>query len=327
MNTRDLHVIMVVCMVILVFAFSVSCGGDDDDARDGEPGDDDGDNDSGDDDDYAGDTEPPVINHVPVFGIREAGSPVDIAAGVADPSGVAEVLVFYRYQRDTVWSQEEMSESGGTYWGSIPGGDVGPPGVDYYIRATDASENANVSTAPEAAPASYYSFGATCTGTANIREIHNGNPLVPLPLPRFGDKVAVQFRVEEGTFTIYQVSQLFIKWFGGVCSDTYSAHIYSDSNDLPGYLLASGGAETVTEGLNCPNLNYHTFALFSPVTFYEGEKFWAVIQAEDAVGHLEVLLDNGSGHDEEDRCYGYTLGQWFSLDNVAMTRVVGCQWP
>ncbi len=310
----------ILILLAIVCALNASCsrGGNGSDGRNADD----------DTDDDVEDTEPPVINHAPIADGQEAGTTITVGADVSDPSGVAEVRLFYRYQRDEGWSEVGMTGVKGWYSAKIPPDAVGPPGVDYYIQATDASDNANTALAPPTAPAYPYSFSVVCTGTADIREVHNGVPLVPLPMPRIGDKIAVQFQVESGTFTVYQVAQHFIKWFGTVCSDSYSAHIYSDADDTPGYALASSNPETVTEGLNCPTIDYHTFSLNEPITFYEGEKFWAVIQAEDGFANLDALLDNGQGHDESDRCWGYTLGAWFSLgSNIAFTRIKGCQWP
>jgi len=324
MDRRWDALLVVLVLIFAVCGLVVSCdaGGDDDGGR---PDDDD----DGDDDDDAQDTDPPYINHAPIADGQQAGTTITIGADVSDPSGIDKVKLFYRYQKDASWSEVEMSETKGWYSAVIPSDAVGPPGVDYYIQATDASENENVGVAPPTAPAYPYSFSVVCTGTADIMEVHNGVPLVPpLPLPMSGDKVAVQFEVTSGSYTVYQVAQHFIKWFGTVCSDSYSAHIYSDSGDTPGYALVSGNPGTVTEGLNCSTIDYHTFALGGSATFYEGEKFWAVIQAEDGFANLDALLDNGQGHDENDRCWGYTLGAWFSLgSNVAFTRVKGCKWP
>ena len=84
----------------------------------------------------------------------------DITPLVSPPLLSAEL--FYRVNGGA-WSSTFMSLAGGnTYTGNIPG-QAAPATVDYYVRATDISNN--TTTSPKAAPTTTYGFNI---GTTNV---------------------------------------------------------------------------------------------------------------------------------------------------------------
>jgi len=105
------------------------------------------------------DTSGPSIAHTPIANGQDEGEDVAIAATVVDTSGVASVTLYYRLFGDTTWTVQAMSQGTGDEWnGVIPGAAVNLPGVEYYIKAIDASGASNESKAPAGAPDSPYQF-------------------------------------------------------------------------------------------------------------------------------------------------------------------------
>ena len=111
----------------------------------------------------AADTDGPTIVHQPVAPGQVAGKDVTVTATVTDPSGVSEVLLYYRVTGSDTFSATPLGGSGGELSGKIPGFAVTAAGVDYYLRATDASPGKNVSVAPTGAPGAVYAFSAAAT--------------------------------------------------------------------------------------------------------------------------------------------------------------------
>jgi len=89
------------------------------------------------------DREPPHIVHTPPESARE-GQAVEIQAQVTDDvSGVAQVLLRYRRRgRKTFTSQRMTPIAPEKFRAFIPGKEVKPPAVEYYIMATDSAGNA-----------------------------------------------------------------------------------------------------------------------------------------------------------------------------------------
>ena len=85
------------------------------------------------------DVEPPVIVHFPVTdGIEE--TPIEIWTSVSDDTGVAAVTLYYRNSPGAGFVAVEMEVCEGcidAYKGTIPGGAVVTPVVEYYIVAGD----------------------------------------------------------------------------------------------------------------------------------------------------------------------------------------------
>ena len=85
------------------------------------------------------DETPPVIVHVPLFEVREAGVPVTITATATDNVEVSNVSLHYRKAGAEGFELAPMtkSDSGSLYSGIIPGSAVFVPKVEYYIKAVD----------------------------------------------------------------------------------------------------------------------------------------------------------------------------------------------
>ncbi|MEL6178689.1 MAG: hypothetical protein AAFS10_07030, partial [Myxococcota bacterium] len=105
------------------------------------------------------DQEPPTIEHDPIVGIQPEGMAVSIEATITDMSGVAQAGLFFRPAGDENWLSTGMVNTNGDQWvATIPSFIVNAPGVDYYIEAVDASDNANTGTDPDGAPDIVYAF-------------------------------------------------------------------------------------------------------------------------------------------------------------------------
>lgn len=123
----------------------------------------------------AADLAAPSIAHTPITDGRAANQPVTIQATVTDGSGIASVTLYYRTTGAATYSSAVMT-GGPTYTAQIPAGTVVAPGVDYYLRAVDASPAMNAAVLPATAPGTGYSFTTgrseiesnNTTGTANL---------------------------------------------------------------------------------------------------------------------------------------------------------------
>jgi len=123
------------------------------------------------------DRQGPVITHTPVSDGQPAAQPLSIAATITDPSGVADATLFYRASDATDWSQAKMAANNDLWTATIPGSVMAPPGVDYYILATDASADANVSTDPEDAPAAFHTFSVVADQVDTQGPVLNVTPI------------------------------------------------------------------------------------------------------------------------------------------------------
>ena len=87
------------------------------------------------------DFEPPLSIHTPVIsGIINTDIPITVT--VTDFNGISSVTLYYRAIGEGGYTSLPMSGTG-TYTGVIPAGDVTVAGIDYYIKAVDASLNLN----------------------------------------------------------------------------------------------------------------------------------------------------------------------------------------
>lgn len=101
----------------------------------------------------------PGIAHTPIGDGRAANMAVVISATVVDASDVESVEVLYRVQGFQNFTTLAASQGNGDVWtATIPANAVLAPGLEYYIRATDSSANANVGTDPAGAPGDLHSF-------------------------------------------------------------------------------------------------------------------------------------------------------------------------
>jgi MYXO-CTERM domain-containing protein len=116
----------------------------------------------------------PSIVHTPVADDRPAGVAVAVQAVVTDPSGVADVRLYFRASGAGAFLSTPMAvASGDTYGAEIPAELIRPPGVDYYLEAVDAAAAANASLDPPTAPTAFHTFSvATPPDTAAPRIVH-----------------------------------------------------------------------------------------------------------------------------------------------------------
>ena len=88
------------------------------------------------------DTIKPILSHN-VISTAPYGSTVLVQAQVTDNIGVQSVTLYYRSIGDTAYTSLDMvNVSGNNYRASIPAGATLPPGVEYYIAATDGASYA-----------------------------------------------------------------------------------------------------------------------------------------------------------------------------------------
>lgn len=122
------------------------------------------------------DTAPPSITHTPVPDGRSPNTPVVVTANVTDGSGLQNVTLFYRTRGTLTFSTTAMT-GGPTYSGTIPAAAVQSAGVEYYLRAVDASPNANVALEPAGAPGAFHSFDV---GTLEVEPNETPGTATPL---------------------------------------------------------------------------------------------------------------------------------------------------
>lgn len=83
------------------------------------------------------DTIPPVISHEPVQSAA-VGLPLQIYADVTDNVMVDKVKLYYKNSEDTEYSVKEMVKTtNNRYSATLEGSLVQPPGLDYYLEASD----------------------------------------------------------------------------------------------------------------------------------------------------------------------------------------------
>ena len=125
------------------------------------------------------DAVPPAIVHAPVTNGQPAGQPVTVSASITDASGVASATLYYRAIGAGAFSTAAMSNTAGaTYQGTVPGGAVNAPGVEYYLAASDNAAPANGATQPSGAPTAYFTFTVTAPAAPAITHtpVGNGQP-------------------------------------------------------------------------------------------------------------------------------------------------------
>jgi len=87
----------------------------------------------------SGDTTPPTITHDPIL-TGYAGQPIsEVFAEITDDVGVASAELYYRKSTDTEYTRYDMTIGEGGYYGKIPREFVTLDGVDYYIKASDGT--------------------------------------------------------------------------------------------------------------------------------------------------------------------------------------------
>jgi len=86
------------------------------------------------------DSTPPHINHTPMTNIVE-GMPVRIQATVTDNDEISAVILNYRHEGDSEYTQAQMLEAAGSDIYSVDLPDNFGPRVEYFIEANDKSGN------------------------------------------------------------------------------------------------------------------------------------------------------------------------------------------
>ncbi len=90
----------------------------------------------------SGDPGAPTITHDPIL-TGYAGQPIDhIRAEITDDDGVTGAELYYRKSTDTEYTKYDMTIGINGYYGKIPREFVTLDGVDYYIKATDGTNEA-----------------------------------------------------------------------------------------------------------------------------------------------------------------------------------------
>ena len=100
---------------------------------------------------------PPTIIHTPLVDTADKFGPYVVGATVTDDIGVGNVSLYYCFNGGAYNHADMTLQSGDLYQASIPGPAQSGDTIGYYITATDASINANVSRLPVGTGS--YSFG------------------------------------------------------------------------------------------------------------------------------------------------------------------------
>ncbi|MBN2495811.1 MAG: right-handed parallel beta-helix repeat-containing protein [Deltaproteobacteria bacterium] len=121
------------------------------------------------------DLDPPVIVHTPVSSGQPESQPVSLSAVVSDGSGLFEVKVFARIAgTGGVFIGGDLTSAGGDlYQGEISAELVTAAGVEYYIRAIDASPAYNTAQVPTDGPDAPYFFSVSATDSAGPTITHS----------------------------------------------------------------------------------------------------------------------------------------------------------
>ena len=110
------------------------------------------------------DETPPTIVHTPIADGQPAAGDVAVTAVITDASGLGTVDVYYRTSGGGAFVAVAMSNVAQDNWQAvIPGPAVTTAGVEYYVRAVDASPQLNEALEPAGAPGSLHSFAVTST--------------------------------------------------------------------------------------------------------------------------------------------------------------------
>ena len=88
---------------------------------------------------YFTDTQSPVIVHTKIPNDQEAGKPVVIGATITDNMAVALAILRYKTPVKNEFIESRMSNVGNYYSGEIPGSEVMPGVIEYWIIASDGS--------------------------------------------------------------------------------------------------------------------------------------------------------------------------------------------
>ncbi|MFQ5627410.1 MAG: hypothetical protein ACE5I1_01515, partial [bacterium] len=88
--------------------------------------------------------QPPVIDHTPAT-TQNAGQPIVVDASISDDTGVTSAIIHYRRGGDASFNPVAMTNIGGTWQGTIPGGDITSRGIEYQVEAFDQHQASSLS--------------------------------------------------------------------------------------------------------------------------------------------------------------------------------------
>ncbi len=81
----------------------------------------------------------PTLTH-DAFDQVVVGRDLPVAVSAIDPDGVGQVLVYYRTHGESVWDTVFLERSEDLWTGVVPGDAIAVEGLEYYVRAQDASD-------------------------------------------------------------------------------------------------------------------------------------------------------------------------------------------
>ncbi|MCB9531151.1 MAG: PKD domain-containing protein [Myxococcales bacterium] len=120
-----------------------------------------------------GDPDPPVIVHTEIADGRTNGEAQTVTATITDATGVGSASLYFRTTGGAAFGAASMVRvSGNTWTGQIPSFVVAPPGVQYYIEATDTSPLPKTGRAPSTAPAALFDFTVSSGDTVAPVIVH-----------------------------------------------------------------------------------------------------------------------------------------------------------
>lgn len=88
--------------------------------------------------------QPPFISHTPPIS-QNLGQPIVVDASISDDTGVTSAIIQYRRGGDSTFSPVAMTNIGGKWQGTIPGGDITSRGIEYQIKAFDQHQAPSLS--------------------------------------------------------------------------------------------------------------------------------------------------------------------------------------
>jgi hypothetical protein len=250
---------------------------------------------------------PPVIVHSPIFS-APAGQDLTVSAAITDDGGVTGATLYYRRIGQTGFTSVAMTSSGDQYAGIVPAAEVMPPGVEYYLSATDGSlwsyhpptdyltspHQVTVTDAPPVithTPLSLASQNNDLTVTATVTD-DGDSPTATLYYRRGGES---DFRPVTMTAT------------GDQFSGTIPSNMIN-SRGLEYYLSADDGTNTVFHPAVDPTLSPHVVRVQMENLVYPGtlnggneqtdyQMFSVPLELDDASVEA-VLADDLGGYDD-----------------------------
>lgn len=144
--------------------------------------------------------QPPAIQHVPTSS-QSAGQPIVVDASISDDTGVTSAIIHYRRGGDSNFSPVAMTNIGGSWQGTIPGGDVTSRGIEYVLEAFDQLQASSVS-ALSAVPVALTGEGEHQGSTQYTGKNQNAYRLFSIPFQLYNADPADVLVDDLGTYDI-----------------------------------------------------------------------------------------------------------------------------